>query len=48
MEIDAFLFMLFSWGLILGILTFCLIKLLRNPESAPPLSSNNKKNGVSD
>ena len=41
MDIDAFTFMLFSWGLILGILVFCLMMLFRNPDSAAVLVDNN-------
>lgn len=33
MDIDAFIFMLSSWGLILGLLGFCLTMLFRNPDA---------------
>jgi hypothetical protein len=40
MDIDAFIFMLSSWGLILGILAFCFMMLFRNPESLAVLVDN--------
>jgi hypothetical protein len=40
MEIDALIFMLSSWGLIIGILVFCFTMLFRNPDSAAVLVDN--------
>jgi hypothetical protein len=42
MNIDAFIFMLCSWGLILGILGFCFTMLFRNPESMAVLMDNDR------
>ena len=41
MDIDAFIFMLSSWGLIIGILVFCFTMLFRNPDSVAVLVDNN-------
>jgi len=48
MEIDALLFMLLSWGFTLGILTFCVIKLYRNPDSASTINTINRKDRIPD
>jgi hypothetical protein len=42
MDIDAFIFMLSSWGVIIGILVFCFTMLFRNPDSASVLVDNNR------
>jgi hypothetical protein len=41
MDISAFIFMLSSWGLIIGILFFCFTMLFRNPDSLAVLVDNN-------
>jgi hypothetical protein len=40
MDVDAFIFMISSWGLIIGILVFCFTMLFRNPDSAAVLVDN--------
>lgn len=49
MEADALIFMLIAWGFILGLLTFCAVKLIRNPQIVSVLTNNaNNQNAGSE
>ncbi len=47
MEANALVFMLIAWGFILGLLAFCVVMLIRNPQIVSVLTNNaNNKNAV--
>ncbi len=43
MELNALILMTISWGFSLGLLTFCVVKLAKNPQNASVINNNNKK-----
>ncbi|MEQ9619314.1 MAG: hypothetical protein RIG61_09085 [Deltaproteobacteria bacterium] len=47
MEADALVFMLTAWGFTLGLLAFCVVMLIRNPQIVSVLTNNaNNKEAV--
>ena len=48
METDSLIFMLIAWGFTLGLLTFCVVMLIRNPQIVSVLTNNanNKNSGI--
>lgn len=49
MEIDALIFMLIAWGFTLGLLTFCVVMLIKHPQIVSVLTNNaNNKNASSE
>lgn len=49
METDALIFMLIAWGFTLGLLTFCVVMLIRHPQIVSVLTNNtNNKNATTE
>jgi len=40
MNLDALIFMLSAWGFTLGLLAFCIIMLVKNPQAGSFLTNN--------
>ncbi|MCK5506780.1 MAG: hypothetical protein KAJ10_16565 [Thermodesulfovibrionia bacterium] len=44
MNLDALIFMLSAWGFTLGLLTFCIVTLMKNPNSKSVMTENAENN----
>jgi len=42
MNLDALIFMLSAWGVTLGLLAFCIIVLMKNPDGRSVMTDNAK------